>query len=383
MSASLIDRYDFAALVRRHGSPLLILDCGTIERQYQRLCAALPGVRMHYAMKALPHAAVIATLNRLGAGFDLASRGEIALLEQARVDPLSVIHTHPIKKDAEIRAALRFGCTTFVVDNAAEIDKFERYRHRVGLLLRLSIPNSTARVDLSKKFGCDLEWAPELLAYGARRGIHFKGLSFHVGSQIMDPEIFSGAIRYCHELVVRSRNSGDGRLIVIDIGGGFPVDYDGTAPDIADFCAPLRFALAHLPEQIRVIAEPGRYIAAPAVTCVTTVVGKAERGGRQWYYLDDGVYGSFSGQLFDHACYPLTALKSGPRARCVVAGPTCDSIDVISENAELPELALGDLVIAPMMGAYTAASATDFNGLDRARFVVVGASANTPLSQVA
>jgi ornithine decarboxylase len=383
MSVSPIDRYDFAALVQRHGSPLLILDCAAIERQYQSLCAALPGVQMHYAMKALPHPAVIATLNRLGARFDLASRGEIALLEKARVDPLSVIHTHPIKKDVEIRAALRYGCTTFVVDNAAEIDKFVRYRHRVGLLLRLSIPNSTARVNLSKKFGCDLQLAQELLDHGARCGIHFKGLSFHVGSQIASPAIFSRAINYCHELVVRNRQQNKGPLTIVDIGGGFPIAYDGMTSDIGEFCKPLRAALELLPAHVRVIAEPGRFIAAPAVTCVTMIVGKAERGGRPWYYLDDGLYGSFSGQLFDHASYPLMALKSGQLAPCVVAGPTCDSIDIISENAELPELEVGDLVVAPMMGAYTAASATDFNCLARARFVVVNAVENSPISRVA
>ena len=120
------------------------------------------------------------------------------------------------------------------------------------------------------------------------------------------------------------------------------------------------------------IAEPGRFIAGPAGTCVASVVGRAQREGRSWYYLDDGVYGSFSGQIYDHAIYPVDSLdKRGPRFPCVLAGPTCDSIDVIHEDIPLPALEIGDLVAGRMMGAYTAACATDFNFVPRARIVAV------------
>jgi ornithine decarboxylase len=374
---------DIQQLVERHGSPLLILDCATAAAQYRRICAALPGVRMHYAMKALPHAAVVDALNRSGSGFDLASRGELRLLEQAGVKPQRVIHTHPIKTGAEIRAALRFGCTTFVVDNPTEIDKFIPYRHRVRLLLRLAVADSGARVNLSRKFGCDPSHAPALLEHAAQARVPVKGLSFHVGSQVTDPGAFVRAIRHCRELIDRNHASADAHLTVLDIGGGFPVDHAGTLPDIEDFCEPLRAELARLPPYVRVIAEPGRFIAAPAVTCVARVIGKAERGGHTWYYLDDGVYGSFSGQVFDGAKYPVSALKVGTLQPCVVAGPTCDSIDVISELAQLPDLDIGDVVVAPMMGAYTAASATDFNNLERAKFVVINADAIEAIADVA
>jgi len=123
---------------------------------------------------------------------------------------------------------------------------------------------------------------------------------------------------------------------------------------------------------VQVIAEPGRFIAGPAGTGVASVIGRAQREGRWWYYLDDGLYGSFSGQLYDHALYPLDALHArGGRHPCVLAGPTCDSIDVIREDIPLPELAIGDLLVGRMMGAYTSATATDFNFIPRAKIVAV------------
>ena len=149
----------------------------------------------------------------------------------------------------------------------------------------------------------------------------------------------------------------------------FYVGLDDT--DIVGWCAPIRAALDTLPANVEVIAEPGRFLVAPAVTGVFSVVGQAVRDDGRWYYLDDGVYGSFSGQLFDHCRYPLEALADGPASPATLAGPTCDSIDVIAEQIPLPVLSIGDLVVGRMMGAYTAASATDFNALPRATLVAV------------
>jgi ornithine decarboxylase len=135
---------------------------------------------------------------------------------------------------------------------------------------------------------------------------------------------------------------------------------------IEEFCAPLKEALSKLPAGIRVIAEPGRYIAAPAAIAVASVMGRALRDGRWWYYLDDGVYGSYSGQMYDHSVFPVEALSSSAETfPSVLAGPTCDSIDVIREKVELPKLDMGDLVIGRMMGAYTWASASEFNFFPR------------------
>lgn len=362
-----------AGLIGRFGSPLLILDCNVLRQQYRALARALPGVDLHYALKPWPARAVVETLAAEGSWFDLATTGEVKLVRQAGIDPARCIHTHPIKRDADIRAALEFGVTTFVADNPDELRKFAPYADRVELLLRISFRSPAAVVDLSRKFGCSPKSAVRLLELAGELGIRIAGLSFHVGSQSLAPTTKVRAIKACAEIL----RSAAGKHIVtpatLDIGGGFPIDYLEPAPPIDEFCAPIRRALATVPEGTRVIAEPGRFIAGPAGTVLTTVMGRAWRDALWWYYLDDGLYGSFSGQLFDHAHYPVEPLvcPPGKRIHSVLAGPTCDSIDVIAEDLLLPELQIGDILIGRQMGAYTAASATDFNFFPRARLLVV------------
>ena len=363
---------EIQGLVARFGSPLLVVDCDQVRRQYQALKAALPGVDLHYALKPLPHAAVVACLRDEGAFFDLATTGEVELVKAQGVAPERCIHTHPIKRDSDIRDALRYGVNLFVADNPDEVRKFARYRKRAELLIRVSFRSPSAVVDLSRKFGCEQGAVLGLIELARSLGIRVRGLSFHVGSQAGDPSKHVEAVRACTNLVAEALLAGLPSLDILDIGGGFPVPYNNTVMPIEEFCAPIRAALARLPSHVRVIAEPGRFIAAPAAIAVSSVMGKARRDGRWWYYLDDGVYGSYSGQLFDHAKYPITTLRQGGELLpSVLAGPTCDSIDVIDDSLLLPELAIGDLVVGRMMGAYTWASATDFNFFRRAKVVVM------------
>lgn len=367
---------DYKALVAQHGSPLLLLDCAVIRRQYQSLQRALPRVQLYYALKPLPQPAVVAELRDLGGCFDVATTGEIRLVKSQGVGPERCIHTHPIKTDADIRAALRFGIDTFVVDNPDELRKFVPHRRRARVLLRLSFRDPTAVVDLSRKFGCETAAVPALLALARELGVTVRGYSFHVGSQVADPKKYVEAIGVCAELIAHARTAGLAAMDMLDIGGGFPIAYGGKAQPIREFCRPIRAALKQLPRGVQVIAEPGRFISGPAGTAVATVVGRAQREGRWWYYLDDGMYGSYNGQLYDHARYPIeVSRRKGPTHPSVLAGPTCDSIDVIREDLPLPELQLGDLVIGRMMGAYTACSASDFNFIPRARIVALNGQA--------
>lgn len=371
-AAPVYGRY-YRDLAGKHGTPLLILDGQAVRQQFYSLSRALPGVELFYAIKSLPHPAIIRLLADLGAGFDLASSGEIRIVRALGVAPRRTIHTHPIKRDRDIRDALRFGCTTFVIDNSDELLKFLPYRNRVGLLVRVAFRSPTAVVDLSKKFGCSIPEASELIALAARLGIHVKGLSFHAGSQCGDAMQQVIAINACNTLIRQNHGTGSAPLSLLDIGGGFPVSYDHDASvNIDAFCAPIREALSKLPPHVSVIAEPGRFISAPAMTCITSVIGKTLRNGLPWYYLDDGLYGSFSGQLYDHMRYPLEVFSQPRKLRpSVLAGPTCDSIDVIAEEIPLPEMEIGDLVVGHMMGAYTSASATEFNSLEKAKILPV------------
>jgi ornithine decarboxylase len=364
------DQDPFAAdavrhLVLRYGSPLFIIDAQRVRRQYRRLAAALPGVELHYALKPLPHSSVITTLNAEGASFDLATNGEVDLVRRLKIAPQRCIHTHPIKRDSDIRTALSFGVRHFVVDNPDELRKFVKFRSRAALLIRVCFRSPDAVVDLSRKFGCDPDSVPDLFRLAADLRLTVDGLSFHVGSQASDAAMVVKAITVCRDLLPIAQHAGH-ELSILDIGGGYPVDYLNPALSIEDYCAPIRAALRTLPT-IRVIAEPGRYIAAPAAIAVASVMGRAQRDGRWWYYLDDGLYGSYSGQIYDHAKYPVEALvPPGPTYPSILAGPTCDSIDVIREQIELPKLDIDDLIVGRVMGAYTWASASEFNFFPRA-----------------
>ncbi len=363
---------EIRGLAARFGSPLLVVDCEQVRRQYHALKAALPGVDLHYALKPLPHAAVVACLRDEGAFFDLATTGEVELVKAQGIPAERCIHTHPIKRDSDIRDALRYGVKIFVADNPDEIRKFARYRKRAELLIRVSFRSPDAVVDLSRKFGCELGAVLGLIEQARRMGVRVRGLSFHVGSQATEPTKYIEAIRACTNIIGEALLAGLPSLDILDIGGGFPVSYGEAITPIDEFCRPIREALAKLPSHVRVIAEPGRFIAAPAAIAISSVMGKAKRDGRWWYYLDDGLYGSYSGQLFDHAKYPVTSLRhDDEQFPSVLAGPTCDSIDVIDDDILLPELEVGDLIVGRMMGAYTWASATDFNFFKRAKVVVM------------
>jgi ornithine decarboxylase len=363
-------------LVYEFGSPLLIVDCERIRGQYRKLARALPGVDLHYALKPLPHAAAVQTVIDAGGFLDLATTGEVQLAAALGVAPARCIHTHPIKTERDIRNALHFGVRTFVADNADEVRKFARFTQHAELLLRVSFRAEAAVCDLSRKFGADPQDVLALARLAADLGIQIRGLSFHAGSQVPDAVKHVEAIGACAQLIAAARRERLGIFDTLDIGGGFPIPYEKPALEIGPFCAPIRRAIAHLPRRLRIIAEPGRFIVGPAAIGVAAVIGRARREGRWWYYLDDGLYGSYSGQLYDHAHYPIEALRTaGERFASVLAGPTCDSIDVIAENLMLPRLKSGDLIVGRSMGAYTWATASEFNFFPKATVISVNARA--------
>ena len=372
--ADKIAEQPFRELVEQYGSPLLVLDCNVLRGGYRELQAALPGVSLFYAIKSLPERAALAALAAEGANFDIATSGEIELLRSIGADPAATIHTHPIKRDQDIRDALDFGCTTFVVDNVDELSKFEAYRSVAQILLRVSFRGKEVKSDLSRKFGCDPRDVPWMLTQAAVLGIQVVGLSFHVGSQSANSDAHVAAVRACRDFFGNSTLVGAEHLRILDIGGGFPADYSGAGLDLEAFCRPINEALAAYPEYVRIIAEPGRVLSAPSIRSISTVIGRARRGDATWYYLDDGVYGAYSGQIFDHVQYPLTVFGDAHEtALSVLAGPTCDSIDVVLEGAQLPALEIGDLVVGEMMGAYTLASASEFNSIPKPRVIALDA----------
>lgn len=365
------------AALALHGTPLLLLDPQRVLRQYRRLCAALPFVRWHYAVKALAHDAVVAELAAAGCGFDIATGRELALIEAHDVDRGDVIHTHPIKKQPEIAEAYDAGVRTFVVDNEVELEKFADVAPGVGILIRLAYRSPHAKSDLSIKFGVSAHEAERLVVRALELGIRVAGFSFHVGSQLDDPDRFAAAVADTVALIDDLEGRLGVRFSVLDIGGGFPVSYDEPVAPIEQIAELMRPVLEPLAARLDIIAEPGRIMVAECMTLVTSVVGVSERSDGRWYYLDDGLYGSYSNILTEDV-HPMVFAECELRGArqdhrwATLGGPTCDSTDVIARELMLPDLAVGDLLVSPVMGAYTTVTATRFNGRPFTPIALVG-----------
>src|SRR4051812_26827707 len=267
MPQFLTDPARMRALAAEHGTPLLLLSTRTIRQQYRTLQQALPGVQLHYALKPLPHPAVVAALRDEGSYFDLATNGEVDVVRDAGVDPGRCIHTHPIKRDGDIAYALEYGCRTFIFDNPYELPKFLPYRDRVELLMRLSFRSKDAVVDLSLKFGVQPTDALDLLRKAIGMGLKVRGLSFHVGSQTLNAFKYMEAIGFCRQLFNLAALDGV-VLDTLDIGGGYPVPYVEPVMPIQYYCHPIASELERQFPNTRLIAEPGRFISAPAMTLI-------------------------------------------------------------------------------------------------------------------
>lgn len=366
---------DFATiknLVAIHGTPTLFLSENRLREGYRSLRNALPGVTLYYSVKSNAAPQIISILSNEGSNFDICSNGEIDIIKNCAVAPQRCIHTHPIKRDSDITYAIDYGVTTFVADNEYELEKFVPYKRQVRILIRMSIQNPGCLVNLSQKFGVMPEKTWPLIHKAAKLGLNVAGICFHVGSQNENALKYIEGLEYCRDIYRKAALHGID-FDTIDIGGGFPIGYLTSAIPIVSFCQPINEYLERFFANYHIIAEPGRFISGPSMSLATRVIGKAFRNGLWWYYLDDGMYGSFSGKMYDHADYPMWVERSGQRFTSVLAGPTCDSIDVVYENISLPQLEIGDLLIFNSMGAYTSASASNFNGFPKAKIVVINA----------
>lgn len=354
-----LERPTVAKALALQGTPVLFLEPDAVARRYGELSRALPYADIHYAVKANPHDAIIETLIGCGASFEVAGVHELDALLDRHVDVSRILYTHPVKSPADINYAVGCGVRTFVVDAPGEVAKLAEYD--VSVLVRLAVDSSAAQIDLSAKFGASRRLARDLALAAHAAGLTVEGLTFHVGSQQCDVAAYAGAVTAALELMDELSNQVP--MTTLDIGGGFPVAYDRPVPSIEAIAAAITPLLTpHLP-RLRVIVEPGRFLAADAMTLVCGVVGSAERNGQPWYYLDDGVHGSYSNVLQERLRPPVCPPVRGDIAASVLAGPTCDSIDIVADGIMLPPLEPGDRIVSPTMGAYTAVTANGFNGI--------------------
>jgi len=367
-------------LAAKHGTPLFVVDHEALRHNYTEFTRLLPRVQGYYAVKANPDPEIVRTLYRLGASFDVASMSEFKLVHEnirhlpakARQDFIwdKIIYANPIKDQSTLEYLDRYK-PLVTYDNIEEVGKIRKHAPHAGLALRVRVPNTGSMVELSSKFGAAPAEAVDLIAAAFEAGLVVEGLCFHVGSQCTNWENYVGAMSIAAAIMDEAATRGF-RMKLLDIGGGFPARYDRGVKPFRDLARILNSTIDRLfPRDLEILAEPGRFIVASAATLVAEVIGKALRDGRRCYYINDGIYGTFSGIFFDHCQYHLKAAKKGPREISAVYGPTCDALDVVSQAEHLPNLEIGDLVYSENIGAYSRASATWFNGFPPAKIVHV------------
>jgi ornithine decarboxylase len=371
---------ELEALAKQHGTPLVVVDHDVIRASYEAFRRHLPKVQAYYAVKANPERAIVRTLYRAGASFDVASLQEFMLVHEniehlppkERQDFIwdKIIYANPVKPKETLRALDPYK-PLVTCDNLLEIQKIKEHAPNAGAVVRLRVPNTGSMVELSSKFGCDPADAVDLIDASFRMGLTVEGLSFHVGSQCTNFLNFVQALNMA-AAVMKEAGSRGHALKILDIGGGFPAPYHRDVKPIEELAARINAEIDRLfPDDIQIIAEPGRFLVATSAHAVARIIGKTRRDGKTCYYVDDSVYNTYSGIIFDHCQYHLKALRGGPTEICSVFGQTCDGLDTLSLSEELPDLELDDLVYAENIGAYSSASATWFNGFPPAKVVHV------------
>lgn len=348
----------------RPAGPTLIMDLEAVGEHYRRFTAALPGVAVHFATKCNPDPPLLRYLHQLGSGFEMASTPELATLIEIGVRPVGVIFSNPVKPWWHIRDAAAAGVRRFAADSEAELIKIAEHAPGAAVMIRTAVAPAASDVPSEGKFGVDADEAIQLLIAAVDLDLQPWGLTFHVGSQMTDPRAWIPPIRDAGMIMERLLPTGI-RLAALDIGGGFPADYGHPVPPIEDYGSVISAALATLPYEVEVLAEPGRGLVADAGCLHTTVIGTARRHGRQWAHLDVGAFNGVMEALetAHQLVLPMSDSRGGPTSAWAVTGPSCDSQDTLHHSVLLSaDLQAGDRVSLHTAGAYTTAYASTFNG---------------------
>jgi len=362
------------SLIEQHDTPLFIINREKLIDNYQAFRSFFPGVEIYYALKANPHPYIIQVLGEIGSSFDVASLQEIQLVLSYGISPQRLIFANTIKRKKGIRFAKENGITRMTYDNFDEIGKIARVYPEASVILRIKTPSVGSRINLSYKFGAEPQEALDLLLQARDAGLNPIGISFHVGSPCTNVENYIASLKLVVQIFEQAAIKGI-HLTIVDIGGGFPLQVYQTqnnevsVESMGKTLTPL--LLEYFGRDCTFVAEPGRSLVGSAGLLISKVIGRAKRSGKNWYYLDDGYYGTFSAIPFDKSIFEFYTLKDDTeKYPCILAGPTCDSIDVIADGVMMPEMELDDLVFVPNIGAYSWASATTFNGFDKPKVIL-------------
>jgi ornithine decarboxylase len=363
-------------------TPSLIIDFDVIRKTYQRFTNAFPGAVIDYAMKSNATQQIVDTMVELGGGLEIASLAELERAIAAGATGDEIICSNPIKNPVFLARMQEAGVYAVVVDSTYEVEKVAQYMPGARVYVRLAVDNTGSVLPLAGKFGVDGNTALDLFDMARDLGLMPIGLSFHVGSQCLKVSNWVSAIKACGDVWREATNRGH-EFFFLDIGGGFPAGHYHTAtiPTIEEIGAAVMQAVAdYIPAtpDFQLILEPGRGMVGESGVLVSQVVGKAQRGDQTWLYLDAGV---FNGLMETYEGFPpVVDLVSDcadqrPTRTYTLAGPSCDSCDVIARNMEMPEIHIGDRLVFHDAGAYTNEYAVAFNGFPIPELI----SLNAPL----
>jgi ornithine decarboxylase len=365
---------------RRDEGPILVVDSEVVRENYLAFARALPDTRVFYAVKANPAPEILELLTALGSSFDCASIGEIEMVLAAGATADRISYGNTIKKERDVAKAFEKGVRLFAVDCEAEVEKIARAAPGARVFCRILCDGAEAEWPLSRKFGCVPEMAPRVLEHAHRLGLVAHGVSFHVGSQQRNPEMWDGALASA-AAIFREMASRGIHLAMVNLGGGFPTKYLKEIPGVPSYGAAIFRSLRrhfgnHIPETI---IEPGRGMVGNAGIIESEVVlvsKKSDDDSVRWVYLDIGKFHGLAETMDEAIRYPVRTPRDGGEAGpCVLAGPTCDSVDVMYEKEPywLPfSLEIGDRVLIEGTGAYTTTySSQAFNGMPGLRQIVI------------
>lgn len=354
-------------------TPFMVISLNKVQENYLYLKKQLPRVKVFYAMKANSTPEVLLQLANLGSNFDVASPGEMRALNALGISGSRMVYANPVKTLSGIKLAHDLGVDKFTFDDESEIHKLASYAPGAKVLVRVRVENKDAVVNLNEKFGAAPMQALQLLQLAKDNGLIPAGICFHVGSQSLSADAYITALEMCRELFDKAEIQGM-HLTALDIGGGLPVPNERVeAVDVDSMTDILREKLDELFPDTEIWSEPGRFMCGTAVNLVTSVIGTKMRNGQPWYVLDDGLYGSFNGLMFDHWNFKMKMPADKAQEKAVPStfvGPSCDSIDVVARDLPAPKLEIGDRIMVPNIGAYSTSAATSFNGFPPADTIV-------------
>jgi ornithine decarboxylase len=354
-------------------TPFLLIDGEKVREKVALIGRHIKNAKLFYAVKANPDIKVIKFLNKLKTGFEIASEGELELLSSIGVEASRIISSNPVKSLKFLKLAASYGVDRFSFDSVDEVDKLMKYIPGCSVYIRLAVPNEGSEWPLSNKFGVELDDALELLLYAGKRGLKPAGITFHVGSQCTNMYSWNIALDKAKALWDMAGKKGL-RLKLLNIGGGYPINYTKNVVGIEAIERNINTLIyERFPEDIDIYMEPGRAVVGDAGIFVSTVIGKAKREDEDWLYIDVGVFNglmeSVGGIKYSYI------VESNKQARSkkpwTVAGPSCDSFDVIDKNVILPEPEVGNLVLILSSGAYTISYASEFNGFSIPKTILI------------